>query len=89
VQGHDQDKSDAAADTCWRVTTATGVQFACRVHLDGGGIEVRLTTTQEQLVCAKAVPSLHAAGEVVRGWLRAVVSDEGLSVLFAQDGTVH
>jgi hypothetical protein len=89
VQGYDHNTRDAAADVRWRVTTATGVQFACLVQVDGTGIEVRLTTSQEQLVCARVVPSLDDAAKVARGWLHAVVSDSGLSELFPQHGTVH
>jgi hypothetical protein len=77
VQGYDQNTTDAAADVRWRVTTAAGVQFACRVHVDGTRIEVRLTTREEQLVCARVVPSLDAAATVARGWLHVVVSEGG------------
>ncbi len=92
MQGYDHDEStrESAADVRWRVTTAEGIQVACRVHVDDTRIEVRLTTGQEQLVCARVVPSLDDAGKIARGWLHAVVSDEGgLSELFPHPGTVH
>ena len=72
-----------APDVRWRVTTATGVTFACRVRIAGARIEVRLTTRQDELVCARVVPSLDAASDVVRGWLRAVVSNDDVSELIS------
>ena len=81
----DQDKKRAAdaPDVRWRVTTATGIQFACRVYVIGARIEVRLTTEQDNLVCARVVSSFDAASDVVRGWLRAVVADDGVSELIS------
>ena len=77
MQGSNQDRKRAdAPDVRWSVRTATGDKFTCRVCITGARIEVRLTTNRDRLVCARVVPSLDAAGEVVRGWLRAVVANE-------------
>lgn len=72
-----------APDVRWRVRTATGATYACRVCIVGARIEVRLTTRQDELVCARVVSSLDAASTVVRGWLRAVVSSDDVSRLIA------
>jgi hypothetical protein len=84
VQGADQNGKRAdAPDVRWRVTTGSGVQFACCVCITGARIEVRLTTEQDDLVCARVVPSLDAASAVVRGWLHVVVSSNGVSELIS------
>ena len=58
----------------WRVTTTTGLRFACRVNVVGARVEVRLTTDGDGLVCAREVSSLDAADTVAHGWLRALVA---------------
>ena len=80
----DQDKKCAdAPDVRWRVTTATGVQFACRVQISGARIEVRLTAEPDDLVCARVVSSLDAASDVDSGWLRLVVANNGVGELMS------
>ena len=89
MHGCDQDKMRAdAPDVRWRVTTATGVQFACRVYIIGARIEVRLTTEQDNLlcVCARVVPSFDAAGDVVRGWLHEIVANASVSAPLSGSG---
>ena len=78
----DLDKRRAdASDLRWQVTTATGAQFVCTVWDIGGRIEVRLTTEQDELVCATGVTSLDAASDVARNWLRTVVANNGVGDL--------
>ena len=84
MQSSDQDKKRAdVPDVRWRVTTATGAQFACRVYIIGARIEVRLTTEQGSLVCARAAPSLEAADALVRRWLSVVVAKDGVGELLS------
>ena len=63
----------------WRVTTAIGAKFACRVYISGAQIEVRLTTEDGALVSDRVVSSIDAANSVAHGWLRALVADEGFN----------
>lgn len=70
-------------DVRWRVTTTTGVQFACRVNVIGARVEVRLTSATGRTVCATVVSSLDAATAVVRGWLRVLVANDGAEELIA------
>ena len=79
---HDKKRADAP-DVRWRVTTATGIQFACCVYVIGARIEVRLTAEPDDLVCARVVSSLDAASDVVSGWLRLVVANNGVSELIS------
>jgi hypothetical protein len=75
----------------WRVTTTAGVMFICRVEVDGPRIEVRLSTSEDDLVCAREVASIDAANGVAHAWLRAVVAGgtvEGLPA-GARTLTVH
>ena len=85
MQGSDQDMKRVAdaTEVRWRVTMPTGVQFACRVYIIGARIEVRLTTELDTLVCVRVVPTFDAASEVVRGWLHAVVANDGVSELIS------
>ena len=59
----------------WRVTTPTGATFACLVFIIDAEIEVQLTTTSNELVCASRVRSLDDATVVVRRWLQMVLAD--------------
>jgi len=91
VDSNHERASTDAPDVRWRVTTATGVQFVCRVYIIGAGIEVRLTSDHDELVCAKAVATLDAATDVVRDWLRTIVADDGIETLIrnASPNVVH
>lgn len=63
-----------ASGECWRVTTANGDQFACRVLRGGSHLEVQLTAGEDDVVCAEVVSSFAAAGRVANGWLRTVIA---------------
>jgi hypothetical protein len=66
------------SDLRWRVTTPTGLRYACRVRVVGFRLEVRLTTEEEHLVCARVVTSFDAARDIARGWLRSIVATGGI-----------
>ena len=74
---HDQ-KQGESPEVRWRVTTPTGDRFACRVCASGARIEVQLTTGQDDLVCARVVPSFDAARDSANRWLRAVLADDNV-----------
>ena len=90
MQGSDQNgKHGDAPDVRWRVTTPNGNQFACRVYTTGPRIEVRLMTGDEELLCARVVPSVDAAATVACRWLRAVVAGEAVSERPSSPVVVH
>jgi hypothetical protein len=80
----DVQKDQGDAPVRWRITTATGVRFACRVVITGARIEVRLTTGSNDLVCATVVPTLDAAQGIAHGWLRALVAGDDVDRLAAR-----
>jgi hypothetical protein len=58
----------------WRVTTANGDQFTCRILGGGPHLEVQLTAGEDDVVCAEVVSSFDAAGRLANRWLRTVIA---------------
>ena len=77
MYGADRNKGGVhTPDVRWRVTTPSGMTFACVVDVHDGHVDVRLMTTSNELVCARRVPSVDAATVVVRRWLQVVLANE-------------
>ena len=89
VTGSDLDPRHTGPDVRWRVTTPNGIEFTCRVFSNDARIEVRLTIEDDELLCARVVPSVEEAGTVARRWLRAVVAGETISEPSSSLAVVH